>query len=209
MDDDIEPDERLLQEYYIAISGHPNARGFVGLSQLPFDDRPWTNAIHAASTTFFWYIAEWAATNGRPAPWGVTANLCTRWHPDLRFNLAFAKTGGGEDIDLCIQAGHHLVPAPLAKVRHPWRASRRLMWIRIFQWAISDGRLVQMHPRFTFRTLPTAPEWLVIVSTWGAILTMLGSVYAPVVAVSAWSPLWAVLITAVPSSNLILVMVCG
>lgn len=129
------------------------------------------------------------------------ADVWCRWHPDLRFNLDFAKTGGGEDIDLCIQAGHHLVATPRAKVLHPWRASRRQMWIRIFQWTASDGRLVGMYPQFTLRTLPTVPEWIMIMAAWALAVTAFGSVLAPAVVANAWRPLWAVLITAVHSAR--------
>jgi hypothetical protein len=36
-------------------------------------------------------------------PWAVTANMAVRNNP-ARFLECFPKTGGGEDIDFCLQA---------------------------------------------------------------------------------------------------------
>eukprot|EP00899_Mesostigma_viride_P025976 jgi/Mesvir1/6563/Mv16821-RA.1 len=161
LDDDVFPHRNLLSAYYeqIQASGH-EADGFVGLTRLPRDGRVWTEALHA-TTTFFWRIAEYAEANQTRAPWGVTANLMLRWSPALRFDERFPKSGGGEDIDICIQAGN-LLPAASAVVDHPWRPSMASMLKRLFEWALGDGLLNTKYSEFVFWTFPAAPEWALL-----------------------------------------------
>lgn len=117
----------------------------------------WTEGMHV-STTFFWHISEWAARMEQPVPWGVTANLLLKWNKALRFDETFPKTGGGEEIDICIQAGGRFVPVPDAIVHHPWRETAIQMYARLFQWAVGDGILNRKYPRYTYRSWPTLPE---------------------------------------------------
>ena len=35
--------------------------------------------------------------------WGVTANLLLRRLPGIKFGDSFPKTGGGEDVDICLR----------------------------------------------------------------------------------------------------------
>lgn len=158
LDDDVIPSREILIEYCKAIRKHPEARGFVGLSEMPRDGRLWTDAIHVAAL-YFWHIASHTRD---PVAWGVTANLLVRWDPHARFDPRFPKTGGGEDIDLCIQLGHSLIPVPGAKITHPWRDTPARMFWRMFEWAEGDGMLNSKHPAITYRTLPNAVELLLL-----------------------------------------------
>ena len=158
LDDDVVPAREILVEYCRAIREHPTSRGFVGLSEIPRDGRLWTDAIHV-STLYFWHIA---LHTREPVAWGVTANLLVRWDPYTRFDPRFPKTGGGEDIDFCIQMGHSLVPVPGARVTHPWRDTPAGMFRRLFEWAVGDGMINVKHPGLTYRTLPSAVELLLL-----------------------------------------------
>tara|TARA_B100001094_G_scaffold268965_1_gene272916 strand:- start:5574 stop:7298 length:1725 start_codon:yes stop_codon:yes gene_type:complete len=174
IDDDVNVDNNIIQEYVNAIKQNPEANGFVGLSRLPYDGRNWTNAIHT-TCTFFWHISEWAYKYNKKVPWGVTANLMIKWKPGLYFDTDYPKTGGGEDIDLCIQIGQQLIPVPTAKITHPWRPTRFNMWKRMFEWAYGDGILNIKYPQFTFCTAPIFPELLLIY-----IIFDISSVWIPV-----------------------------
>ena len=166
LDDDVIPDRRILVEYCKAIRENPDARGFVGLSEMPRDGRLWTDAIHI-SCLFFWQIAgsSWKG----PVSWGVTANLLVKWDAHARFDPRFPKTGGGEDIDFCIQMGHSLIPVAGAKVIHPWRTTAPKMFRRVFEWAIGDGMLNSKYLDLTYRTPPNAVElfipWMLLSPT--------------------------------------------
>jgi len=90
-------------------------------------------------------------------PWGVTANLLLRWKHELKFDSVFPKTGSGEDIDVCLQAGL-LQPAAGAVIFHPWRSNMLSMTKRLYEWALGDELLMTKYPQFCFRSLPDFPE---------------------------------------------------
>lgn len=153
--------------------------GFCGVSVLPYDrQNPRTSSFHISGISFFWRIAEFCDRNNLPAvPWGVTANLLLRWRKDLEFDLRFPKTGGGEDIDICIKAVAAdeqqrrrrgvLLPAPSARVLHPWWGggkSRLILWRRAFNWATGDSLLLDVHPAHTFMSFPNFWETLAAVA---------------------------------------------
>ena len=188
LDDDVIPDRRILVEYCKAIRKNPGARGFVGLSEMPHDGRLWTDAIHV-STLYFWHIAR---STKDPVAWGVTANLLVKWDADARFDARFPKTGGGEDIDLCIQIGHSLVPVAKAKITHPWRDTAPKMFRRLFEWAVGDGMLNSKYPNLTYRTPPNAVE---VVALWALVsptttwIVIAAEAFAQVISEMALHPL--------------------
>lgn len=161
LDDDVAPNDDIITEYAKAIRSYPMAHGFVGMSRLPSDGRLWTDGVHV-STTFFWHISEWASLHKRTVPWGVTANLLLKWNPSMAFDEDFPRSGGGEDIDLCIKLGASLVPVPQAIVQHPWRPTYLKMLKRLVEWAYGDVLLITKHPKFAYRSWPNAPEIFVI-----------------------------------------------
>ena len=178
LDDDVVPSSDIIVEYHRAILKNPESRGFVGLSEIPRDGRLWTDAIHV-STLYFWHIAR---HTDQPVAWGVTANLLIKWDPTLQFDSRFPKTGGGEDIDLCVQMGNSLIPVKNAKITHPWRDSPFKMYRRMFEWAVGDGILNSKYPKLTFHTFPNAIEILLIWMLFASAST-------------AWIPCFAELIT--------------
>lgn len=135
LDDDTVIDENLVIEYYNKIKENDNVAGYVGFSELTYNHSIATNGVHFAQSSFFWHIAKFCDENNIPVSWGVTANIIFKWIPGVEFDLDFPKTGGGEDIQFCIELkdklGLELRPAPKAKVTHPW-------------WG--DGNLLCLHP---------------------------------------------------------------
>ncbi|KAL4065262.1 glycosyltransferase family 2 protein [Scleroderma yunnanense] len=164
LDDDIIPDEHLLQEAESAIHKHPKAAGFIGNVHFPPADTIFKSAVHLAGVTYFWNIAE-KMSGEADMPWGVTANLIARRVNDgVEYGLQFPKTGGGEDIDFVRRKrensiahggeGFHAAPEILAV--HPWwNGGTRSYW-RFFMWSKGDGHLIKMYPDLTY--LDDAPN---------------------------------------------------
>lgn len=190
LDDDVIPDKEIVNAYVKTIREHPKANGFVGMSRLPYDDRLWTDAIHLNST-FFWHISEFAKEHDLSVPWGVTANLMIKWAPTYEFDIHFPKTGGGEDIDLCIQMGARFVPVPEAKVLHPWRETPVRMFTRMFEWAAGDGYLNVKYPEYTYWYCGNFPTYLLL---WA--LYSWRTLYVPCVTEVLFKLIWCLCIHA-------------
>jgi len=182
LDDDIIPEENLLQEVENAIRKHPKAAGFVGNVHFPPADTVFKTAVHLAGVTYFWNIAE-KMPDEADMPWGVTANLITRRVDDgVEYGLQFPKTGGGEDIDFILRKreyfiarggqGFHAAPAVLAT--HPWwNGGKRSYW-RFYMWSKGDGHLIKMYPELTYSDdAPNSAELLlisIVLATVGLVL---------------------------------------
>ncbi len=80
----------------------------------------------------------------------------------MRFDLRFPKTGGGEDIDYCIQSklatGGRLLPAPAAHVAHPWWDGGHPKLSHFYGWSHGDGHLQFIYPQFAYRNWPNVWE---------------------------------------------------
>jgi glycosyltransferase involved in cell wall biosynthesis len=141
LDDDVIPEVTLLDEYdkYLGSLEMPEDEklllGMVGLVKFP--RHPNLQLMHAAVLmsylTFMFEIAS-NPIYQHPA-WGVTANLLVKRVPGLRFDTAYAKTGGGEDVDFCLRLlqGGYLKAAPNAVVHHPfWDGSTIQLFSHFF-----------------------------------------------------------------------------
>ncbi|KAG8929019.1 hypothetical protein FRC02_006112 [Tulasnella sp. 418] len=178
LDDDVIPEPNLLVEAEKAIRQHPLAAGFVGNTQFPSADSITTAATILSNVTSFFGIATKIPDD---VPWGVTANLIIRRHvqdKDIAFDLGFPKTGGGEDIDLCLRkkiasserGGDGFFGAPDVIVTHPWWNNGGRSYKRFYNWAHGDGMLIRMWPQFTYSCrAPNCAEFL-IVNTGFAVL---------------------------------------
>ncbi|KAG8957540.1 hypothetical protein FRC03_010046 [Tulasnella sp. 419] len=158
LDDDTVPEPNLLVETEKVIRQHPLAAGFVGNTQFPSADSVATAAAILSNVTFFWDIATKIPDD---VPWGVTANLIIRRHvqdKDIVFDPGFPKTGGGEDIDICLRkkkasverGGDGFFGAPDVVVTHPWWNNGGRSYKRFYMWAHGDGMLIRMWPQFTY-----------------------------------------------------------
>ncbi|KAJ6585016.1 NAD-dependent epimerase/dehydratase [Mycena capillaripes] len=165
LDDDVIVEKDLLIEAEKVIRSHPDAAGFVGLSWFPPANTVFTAAIHLSGVTWFWNVAQKIDAD---LPWGVTANLIARRDvkDDVKFDLSFPKTGGGEDIDFCrkkrdasIAAGNQgFLPAPGVRVTHPWWSGGSRSYWRFYMWGQGDGGLIKVYPELTYRDFPNSAE---------------------------------------------------
>jgi hypothetical protein len=115
--------------------------------------------------TFMFEIAE-RDLYANPA-WGVTANILFR-RTHIRFDLAYAKTGGGEDVDYALRVteacgGGRLLAVPEARVTHPfWPGSALTLSSHFYSWAIGDGALFKRFPEHRYWSFPNLSETLLI-----------------------------------------------
>lgn len=181
LDDDVTPHPDLLIEAEAAIRAHPDAAGFVGNAQFPQADSIFKAAVHLAGVTYFWDIAT---KLHKDLPWGVTANLIIRRDvkDDVRFDHCFPKTGGGEDIDLCIRKRDWFVArhkegfraAPKVVVTHPWWNDGCRSYRRFYMWGKGDGALVAMFPQHCFQdSLPNSAEIILYCLAFGTMSLVL------------------------------------
>jgi nucleoside-diphosphate-sugar epimerase/glycosyltransferase involved in cell wall biosynthesis len=177
LDDDVTPHPDLLIEAEAVIRAHPNAAGFVGNTQFPPADSIFKTAVHLAQVTYFWDIATKLHED---LPWGVTANLLVRRDvkDDVRFDHRFPKTGGGEDIDLCIRKRDWFVArhkegfraAPKVIVTHPWWNDGSRSYRQFYMWAKGDGALVSMFPQHCFLdSFPNSAELILYCLAFGSV----------------------------------------
>ena len=173
LDDDVIPDDGLIDAYLAAIDRLPGAPIYVGVTTLPTPITFLQKAIVASGICYFYGVA----TKHTNPPWGVTANLCVRSRGNkTRFSLRYPRTGGGEDVDYCIRVsggssrGGKLVSVPAATVQHPfWSDPSR----QVRGWASGDVLCLDALPHAVFWTLPNWVEML-----FGCLLASVGAWYA-------------------------------
>ena len=154
LDDDVIPEEGLIDAYLGALDREPGAAAYIGVTKLPIPTTLLQKAMVACNICYFYGVA----LQQRHPPWGVTANICVpaRLNP-VSFDRRFPKTGGGEDVDFCIRSQQHFgkcVAVPGACVLHPY-------WDRplkqIAGWADGDVLCLESLPLSTFRA---TPNWI-------------------------------------------------
>eukprot|EP01038_Epipyxis_sp_PR26KG_P011463 gene11463-15355_t len=164
LDDDVLPDENILDNYYAVSCQYPKAQILVGQTDLPLPQSILEKSLIASQISFFYGVSE----KMRNPPWGVTANICVRGRMnDVWFSCLYPNTGGGEDVDFCIRTKNLLpeylrrsciVSAPKAKVLHPF-------WKRIYPqvmgWAKGDTVCLSQLPHSTFYA---PPNWIECIS---------------------------------------------
>jgi nucleoside-diphosphate-sugar epimerase/GT2 family glycosyltransferase len=180
LDDDVIPEQDIFIEVEQIIRSHPTAAGFIGNSIFPPANSIFTAAIHMSGVTYFWDIATKISDD---VPWGVTANLIVRRNvrDKVAFNLIYPKTGGGEDIQFCLEKrafsiahrGEAFFAAPDVKVVHPWWDGGKRSYWRFHYWSIGDGALVKEFPEHTYMDFaPNSAEWLLLCFLAGAACTL-------------------------------------
>ncbi|KAG7367993.1 family 2 glycosyl transferase [Nitzschia inconspicua] len=174
LDDDIVPGENLLDAYIGAIRRYPDAKVYVGLTELPQACNLWTEMLSACNVGYFYSIAQKMT---RPS-WGVTGNLMvrgSRFNPTIQFKSIYPKTGGGEDIDFVYQYKRFYAPqgqrvtvgVPQAKVFHPRWREVGVFYRQIVGWARGDALCITEWPEKTFLIFPNCVEhvFFIIVPT--------------------------------------------
>jgi hypothetical protein len=150
LDDDVVPDRNIVEAYKNAILAHGDQfDGFVGSTVLPTEENIFPTAVHLSDVSYFWTIAD----KMDAVPWGVTANLALiHAGRELRFDVDFIKTGGGEDIDIALRLEKWpLKSVPEAKCIHPWWNEGSRTYHHFYNWAVGDSLLIDKFPRFTYR----------------------------------------------------------
>ena len=178
LDDDLMPNPDLLEQYGQALKTmDDNVVGLVGLVRFPRS--PTLPIKHAAVLmsylTFMFEIAERSDMYKphRAPAWGVTANILFR-RTSVRFDLAYAKTGGGEDVDFSLNVTRasgnkhaRLEAVPSAMVVHPfWPGSAWTLASHFFNWAIGDGALFSRFPEYRYWSFPNLPEFILLCFPW-------------------------------------------
>jgi glycosyltransferase involved in cell wall biosynthesis len=170
LDDDVIPDENILDAYIGAIKRYPYAKVFVGMTELPESCNLWTEMLCTCNIGYFYAIAKRMV---HPS-WGVTANLMvrgSRHNSTIQFKDIYPKTGGGEDIDFVYQfkdwyrtIGRRVtVGIPEAKVQHPWWNSNKTCYKQITGWAWGDSLCITEWRNKTFMAFPNWIEHVTFV----------------------------------------------
>ncbi len=167
LDDDVIPEPDVLEAYGTALKTQVldskyELVGLVGLVRFPRSSSlPLRHAAVLMSyLTFMFEIAD-NPHYTRPA-WGVTANILVK-RTGIRFDTAYAKTGGGEDVDFCLRltetGAGELRACPSAVVYHPfWPGSSWTLSRHFFNWARGDSALFARFPEHCYYSWPNAVE---------------------------------------------------
>jgi glycosyltransferase involved in cell wall biosynthesis len=102
LDDDVRPSPVLLMRYEEALRTLPDdVVGIVGMVRFPRSAT--LPVVHAAVLmSYLTFMFEISANDQCEYPaWGVTANLLVK-RLQVPFDTAYAKTGGGEDVDFSL-----------------------------------------------------------------------------------------------------------
>ncbi|KAL7581040.1 hypothetical protein ACA910_005845 [Epithemia clementina (nom. ined.)] len=201
LDDDIIPQENLLIVYEEELRKSDSLTvGLVGLTWFPRS--PELSILHAGVLmSYLTFMFEIAASRMYAYPaWGVTANLLVKRIPQARFDTAYAKTGGGEDVDFCLRlleaTGGHLRSVPTAKVIHEfWPGGLQVLLPHFFNWAVGDGALFERHTNHTYYSWPNVVEfflfWFILFSLFSIASRPAISSFAVIVATEALALFWA------------------
>lgn len=160
LDDDVHVEQNLLLRYAQRLddvmADEAQAQrlcGLIGLVRFPRKGASWRQqGILASHLAFAFEVAVFEGYSN-PA-WGVTANILIRRLPKVLFDLMYAKTGGGEDIDFCLRLtkaagpGSTFLTAPGAEARHEFWENP---WAHFKGWGRGDGALFDRFPSLSYR----------------------------------------------------------
>jgi glycosyltransferase involved in cell wall biosynthesis len=165
LNDDVIPDSNILDSY-MGIMRYPDAKVFVGLTELPDDCNTWwTLCMRACNVGYFYSIA----TRMAHPSWGVTANLLvrgSRHNLTIQFKEVFPKAGGGEDIDFVYQFKQwygkthgRVVTAGVSEaiVKHPWWNQGYMCYKQIMGWVWGDSLCIT---EWSSKTFTACPNWI-------------------------------------------------
>lgn len=86
---------------------------------------------------------------------------------NCRFRPDFPKTGGGEDIALCLDTVHDtgkpLYSVPSVQVLHPWWDDGQFSSWRFFSWTQGDGLLAIIYPQYRYWNWPNIVEMMLFI----------------------------------------------
>ena len=179
LDDDVIPHLDVVEQYLASMlsSSGRSLCGLVGRVIFPESPDVWHEATRMSGITLAF---DWPddVFPGNLVPWGVTASLCLWRKHAVDFDVQYARTGGGEDVDFCLrvsrQAGMKWGKASSAVVEHPfWKRQPGAKGLscylgHFFKWTQGDGLLLDRFPELVYLNLPNVIELsLMIVLVWG------------------------------------------
>lgn len=141
LDDDIIPDENLLDSYCRAIDENENAIGFVGITEFPPTFNNATKALKINGMTVHFQLAK---TENR-LKWAPTANIMLNREKLVTplFNENLKK--GGEDIEFLVRNSlmnnEAYIACPAAIVTHPWWSDGRVQTRRMIRYGIGAAEI--------------------------------------------------------------------
>ena len=169
LDDDVVPASHVVKEYLSAMLSAPARRacGLVGSVIFPKSVDVWHEATRMSGITMAFDWPEDVFPQAH-VPWGVTASLCVWRKFAATFGADFAKTGGGEDVDFCLQVTHNSglrwKKESAAVVYHPFwprlpDAAGIVKYLQhFFAWTQGDGLLLDAYPQHVYVNLPNVVE---------------------------------------------------
>jgi len=165
LDDDIHPDQKLLDVYGELIENYDNSvPGYVGVTRFPKPNNSFTRGFVSSSLLYFFDLPE----RRSDVTWGATSNILFNRKAigNHRFSYQFPKAGGGEDVDFCFRIqkafGARFASAPKAIVHHPWWNNSKRRYKRSFRWGFSDTMLPSIYNDNSWRDLPNTVESIAI-----------------------------------------------
>ena len=191
IDDDIIPDSQLLHAYVDSMSKYgAKYDGFVGVTVLPEEPYMYPTAVHLSGVSFFWTCAlkmehsPWGITANLLINRSCSMHnmICDSEHDidnngccndgdesydslssnmKVRFDDAFIKTGGGEDIDFCLKLRKQPLKCVASAVcHHPWWNNGNRCYSHFYRWAVGDSLLIDKYPHFAYRNWPNVVEFM-------------------------------------------------
>lgn len=164
LDDDIVPDRALITAYADAISKHPDAIGFAGVTNFPDAFNPATVAMELHGLTGHFKSAK---TN-RELMWVPTANVMLNRNKidDDLFNENLKK--GGEDIEFLVRNvtlfGEKYIGVPDAIVTHPWWDNGAIQIERQFRYGVGAAQIADLPviKSYTYHDFTNTSETLLL-----------------------------------------------
>ncbi|CAM9327633.1 unnamed protein product, partial [Discosporangium mesarthrocarpum] len=192
LDDDICPAENLLHVYCREIlrvlekedqGGTDYCCGFVGLTEFPLPTTLMQRAVILSDLTYMYHVSN----NVVDPAWGVTANIVFRMdqrrgrRSALRFGEEFPKTGGGEDVDMCLRyqqnTGGTFLGVKDAVVTHHWWPGTGLEYPRhFFRWSTGDGALPEHYPQYKYHACLNVTEMILVIFSLHLLLPLVVAV---------------------------------
>lgn len=164
LDDDIQPQENLLLAYAEALHQHPDAIGFVGVTDFPDPFNAITTALEISGFTSHFSIAR----KEKAVVWAPTANVMLnrqKLNADL-FDPAL--TISGEDVDFLarnsLQFNEKYIGVPKAVAVHPWWNKGAMQTNRVYRYGLGASQIAAKEPvkSYTYRDFTNAPESILL-----------------------------------------------
>jgi glycosyltransferase involved in cell wall biosynthesis len=169
LDDDVLPMPGLLKAYADAIEKHPDAIGFVGVTEFPEPINATTRALIINGSITHFNLAKYKPS----MVWSPTANVMlnrSKMDPAL-FDLSLKKSG--EDIDFMARNSflykEEYLSVPDAVVKHPWWNDGKVQTVRLFRYGGGGSEIAGLPHIYRYTYLDFANT----MEIWALLLILL------------------------------------